>query len=227
MIQRLLVAIDGPAGSGKTTIAKQVAYRLQYTYIDTGAMYRAITLKVLQRGIEMTDEKRITELAKRSRISFKPSKKEQRIFLDGKDVTQEIRTHEVNEMVSRISSYQGVRQCMVKEQQRLVKSSGVVMEGRDIGTVVLPYAKPKIFLTASPKERARRRYMEMKKKDMLQGKTLEEIEEALYQRDHFDSNRKESPLAMAPDAIEVDTTHLDTSQVVEVIIDIIRRSCND
>lgn len=227
MTQKLLVAIDGPAGSGKTTIAKQVAQRLHYTYIDTGAMYRAITLKILRQGIDPGDEKKSVEIAKRSRIRFKPNKKEQQVFIDGEDVTQDIRSHQVNEHVSLISSYKGVRQHLVKEQQRMAKNGGVVMEGRDIGTVVLPFAKPKIYLTASPKERAKRRYNEMKKKDMLHGKTLEEIEATIKERDHFDSNRKESPLAMAPDAIEVDTTHLNISQVLEVLIDIVKRSSND
>lgn len=227
MNKQRLVAIDGPAGSGKTTIAKQVAQRIGYTYIDTGAMYRAMTLKVLQMGIDLGDEKKIVELAKKSHISFKVEGGEQQIFLDHHDVTGEIRSHKVNEKVSLISSYPGVRQQMVKEQKRLVKNTGVVMEGRDIGTVVLPYAKPKIFLTASLEERARRRFAEMKKKDLLKGKALGDIKGALQERDHFDSNRQEAPLTKAPDAIEVDTTYLSIPQVVEVIIDIIQRSFND
>lgn len=222
-----MVAIDGPAGSGKTTIAKKVAQRLNYSYIDTGAMYRAITFKVLQEGIHPADEDQIVELAQKSRITFKPLKKEQRIFMDKMDVTDAIRSHEVNEWVSLISSYPGIRRQMVKEQQRLAKNKGVVMEGRDIGTVVLPYARPKIFLTATSKERALRRYQEMKKKDLLQGKSLEEIEGAIIQRDHFDASRDESPLCQAPDAIMVNTTHLTIPQVVEVVIDIIQRSFQD
>ena len=226
MSEKLVVAIDGPAGAGKTTIARQVAGELGYTYIDTGAMYRAITLRALRQGITK-NEASVSEMAGKSQISFQKKEKrnsQPRVFLDHEDVTELIRRQEVNENVSLVSSYPGVRTAMAREQKRLASRRRVVMEGRDIGTHVLPSARPKIFLTASLDERARRRYQELKEKDLLEGMTLEEVKSDLERRDKLDSTRDFAPLKKAEDAIEVDSTELTISQVVEVIVDICLRT---
>jgi cytidylate kinase len=216
----LRVALDGPAGAGKSTVARQVAKALGLTYVDTGAMYRAITWKALQENIDPADAAALTELSNRVRIDFKPTAEGQDVFLDGTDITEEIRTREVTQAVSPISAVPGVRAAMVKLQREIAGKTGVVMDGRDIGTVVLPDADVKIWLTASVEERAQRRYQEM----LAKGQTLdyEQLKKDIERRDQLDSGREHSPMKKADDAVTVDTTGLSIDQVVEKILHICR-----
>ncbi|ARU63028.1 cytidylate kinase [Tumebacillus avium] len=214
----LRVALDGPAGAGKSTVAKQAAKALGLTYVDTGAMYRAITWKALQEKINPTDEAALTELSNRVQISFKLTPAGQDVFLDGVDITEAIRTPEVTGNVSAVSAVAGVREAMVKLQQDIAAQTGVLMDGRDIGTVVLPDADVKIWLTASVEERAQRRYNEL----VAKGQTLdfEQLKADIERRDRFDSGREHSPMKMAEDAVVLDTTGLSIQQVIEKILEI-------
>lgn len=214
----LRVALDGPAGAGKSTVAKQAAKALGLTYVDTGAMYRAITWKALQEKINPTDEAALTELSNRVQISFKLTPEGQDVFLDGVDITEAIRTPEVTGNVSAVSAVAGVREAMVKLQQDIAAQTGVLMDGRDIGTVVLPDADVKIWLTASVEERAQRRYNEL----VAKGQTLdfEQLKADIERRDRFDSGREHSPMKMAEDAVVLDTTGLSIEKVIEKILEI-------
>jgi cytidylate kinase len=216
----LRVALDGPAGAGKSTVAKRVAKALGLTYVDTGAMYRAITWKALQQGIEPTDEQTLTDLANQVRIEFKPTETGQDVFLDGVDITEAIRSLEVTNAVSAVSAVSGVREAMVDLQRDIARRTGVVMDGRDIGTVVLPDADVKIWLTASVEERAQRRYQELTGK----GQTVdyEQLKLDIARRDEYDSSREHSPMKKAEDAVEVDTTGLSIDQVIDRILHICR-----
>jgi len=213
----MIIAIDGPAGSGKSTIAKVVATKKGLFYLDTGAMYRMMTLRILEMGLDIEKSEDIERLIRENSITISEGK----YFLNGVAVGLEIRTPEVDANVSRVSAVKAIREAMVKRQRELSQSSSVILDGRDIGTVVFPNADVKIFLTASVHERALRRYKEYKEK----GGTLalEVIEEEIAKRDFQDENRKESPLKQADNALLVDTTGKTIEQVVEKIIEIVDR----
>ncbi|MEH1785293.1 MAG: bifunctional pantoate--beta-alanine ligase/(d)CMP kinase [Nostoc sp.] len=215
-----IIAIDGPAGAGKSTVARQVAANLSLVYLDTGAMYRAVTWLVLQQGIAIDDECAIAELTNQCKIELTPTQDLQssvRVWIDGIDVTQAIRTIEVTSQVSAIAAQSAVRQALVKQQQNWGKRGGLVAEGRDIGTHVFPDAEVKIFLTASVSERARRRQQDFNKQGQPEV-SLEQLEHDIAQRDWKDSTRKVSPLQKAADAIEVQTDGLDVSEVTAQIV---------
>ncbi|TGB04513.1 (d)CMP kinase [Halobacillus salinus] len=218
----MTIAIDGPAAAGKSTVAKMVAEKLSYIYVDTGAMYRALTWKAIQEGIALEDEEKLETLLKERDLKLVQSEKGQLVMLDGQDVSEAIRTDEVTNQVSIVAKHQKVRVEMVKRQQELVKEQGVVMDGRDIGTHVLPDAEVKIFMIASVEERAERRYKENVEKGF--DADLEKLKEEIRKRDEIDSNRSVSPLVKADDAIELDTTSLTIDQVVEKIIGVVRKA---
>ncbi len=214
--KKITIAIDGPAASGKSTTAKLVAQKLGYLHIDTGAMYRALTLKVIEQKLDPDDKEKIVTLARTSSIRLEGGNPTTKVFLDGIDVTDKIRSPQVNQAVSTVSGYQGVREMMVCEQRRMSADGGIVLEGRDIGTVVLPSAELKIFMVASVKERVRRR-----KKDLaLNGIEVDEKElvKEIEARDRKDSTREISPLKKAPDAIELDTSNLTIEEQVDFIV---------
>jgi len=219
----LTIAIDGPAGSGKSTVARRVAAMLGYLYLDSGAMYRAVALKALERKIPLQDEGRLIELARTTHIELKAPTAEQeaagmknRVFLDGREVTTEIRTGDVAQAASRLATIAGVRELLVAEQQKAGEGGGVVMEGRDIGTVVFPRAELKIFLEASPETRAQRRWMEHQEK----GETLsvEEVLEEVHERDKRDRERRVSPLVRAEDAVLVDNTAMGIEETARLVV---------
>jgi CMP/dCMP kinase len=220
---KLTIAIDGPAGSGKSSVALGIASVLGYLYLDSGAMYRALALKALQRGTSMEDEAGLEKLAAETHIGLKPPTPEQeqvgaknRVFLDGSEVTDAIRTGEVAQAASRLATIAGVRRVLVAEQQRAGAGGGVVMEGRDIGTVVFPNAELKIFLDAAPGVRAERRWREHQEKgDTL---TVLQVLEEVRERDRRDRERKVSPLVRAADAVIVDNTAMDVQETARLII---------
>ena len=210
----MIIAIDGPAGSGKSTIAKLIAKDLGMIYLDTGAMYRLFTLKILKEKINFYATKEIIKLLSNLKIDIKKDK----FYLDGEDVTEEIRKTEVSMIVSKVATIKEVRETMVDHQIEFSKSKNIILDGRDIGTVVFPNADLKIFLVADPMERAKRRYKELIKKG--EKVLLDEIYENIVTRDKIDSTRKESPLKKAEDAVEVDTTYKNIEEVKEEIIEI-------
>lgn len=214
--KRLIIAIDGPAGAGKSTIAKKVADILEIEYIDTGAMYRAFTLKVLKSNIDINNVQQIVKLLDSTRIEFK----NRHIYLDGIRVDEDIRDNSISNNVSNIAKIKEVREKMVEIQQELAKSNNVIMDGRDIGTVVLPNANYKFFVTASVEERARRRYKELLLKN-ADNITYEQILEEIKIRDEIDSNREISPLRKSPDAYVIDTTNKTIDESVQEVISII------
>jgi len=216
-MKNLIIAIDGTAASGKSTTAKILAKKLGILPIDTGAMYRAVTLKALKLGIPVENREAIEELARSTEITQKLVEGTVRTFLDGVDVTDEIRSPEVDKAVSLVSSYAGVRERLVELQRKMAKQGNVVLEGRDIGTVVLPDAPLKFYMDASLAERARRRLGDLRKKGA--NPTLEEVMEELKRRDEFDSNREIAPLKKADDAIYIDTTDLTVEAQVEIILE--------
>ncbi len=212
----LHIAIDGPAGAGKSTVAQRVAKRLSIPYIDTGAMYRCVTWSALVKNISLQDEYLLAELAQSLSIKFVPNDQGQLIYLDGQNVTSAIRTSEIGALVSTIAAYPLVRKTLVVRQRKMVdESSGVVMDGRDIGTYVLPFAEVKVYLTASLETRARRRYEEL----ILKGYTgtYEDVLHVIEQRDESDERRTASPLRKASDALLLDTTTLTIDEVVAII----------
>lgn len=215
-----MVAIDGPAGSGKSTTARLVARRLDYRHIDTGAMYRAVALKVLRAGVDPEDPRACGRVASATRIRFAESGDGQTVLCDGEDVTRQIRTPEVTGAVSAVSAHAPVRAAMVREQRRLAQEGGAVLEGRDIGTVVLPAADVKVYLVASTTVRARRRMKEM----IAQGSavSVEEVEKDIVRRDDHDSNRQTSPLRRAVGSVEVDTSDLTIDEQVDRVVEIAR-----
>jgi CMP/dCMP kinase len=216
-LRKLVIAIDGPAASGKSTTARLTAQRLQYLHIDTGAMYRAMTWKVLRGGIDPADAVAVADLARRTSVRLALRDGRLVVFLDDIDVTEEIRLPEVTKAVSEVSCLAAVREVMVREQRHLGKDGGVVLEGRDIGTVVFPDADLKIFLVADVRERARRRQIELGEHGYEAD--LDAIEQELVARDTFDSNRPISPLKKAADAILLDTSHLSIGEQVAFIVD--------
>lgn len=222
-----IVAIDGPAGAGKSTVVRQVAHKLGLLYLDTGAMYRAVTWQVLQLGIAVDDEAAIAELVSQSELQLLSCDGQSnetavapcQVWINGQNVTQAIRTLEVTAQVSAIAAQPVVRQYLVKLQQAYGQQGGVVMDGRDIGTHVFPDAELKIFLTASVQERARRRQLDLKQQNQPEV-DLEALERAIFERDYKDSSRRVSPLRKAQDAVEIDTDHLSIEQVTQRIVDL-------
>ena len=219
-MKNLIVAIDGPAGSGKSTIAKLVAKKFNFTYIDTGAMYRMITLYLLENKISFDNLEKIQKILNEINLDMK----EDKFFLNNVDVSLKIREEIINENVSKVASIKAVRENLVNLQRKIASDKNVILDGRDIGTVVFPNAQVKIFLVASAEERARRRYNEfMEKKIEI---TYDEVLKSLKERDHLDSTRKESPLVKASDALELDTTNLKIDEVVNFISnEIEKRDC--
>jgi cytidylate kinase len=218
--QPLTIAIDGPAASGKSTVGRELANRLRYLYFDTGVMYRAVTLAALRRRIPVTDETAITRLARDIAIEVEPPTvadgRQYTVTVDGDDVTWDLRRPEVDANVSLVSSYRGVREALSAQQRRIGERGRVVMVGRDIGTVVLPDAELKIFLTATPGERARRRLKDLQ----ARGETasFDNVLRDIRRRDRIDSDRTYAPLRPADDAIILDTTNRTVEQVIEAIV---------
>ena len=212
------IAIDGPAGAGKSTIARKVAEKLSFIYVDTGAMYRAMAYYFLQKGISPEDEGKISEECKNAEISIAYQNGEQQVILNGENVTAYIRKEEVGNMASATSVYPKVREKLVELQKELAKKSNVIMDGRDIGTCVLPDAQVKIYLTASVETRAKRRYDELKGKG--EACNLEEIAHDIEERDHRDMTREIAPLKQAEDAVLVDSSHMTIEEVVKAIVDL-------
>lgn len=223
MRTRVVVAIDGPAGAGKSTIARRVAAKLGFVYIDSGAMYRAVALKAMRSGTDLSDAAGLEELARGARIEFEPGGS--RVLLDGEDVSAEIRAPEISPAASKVSVFSGVRRALVEKQRQMGAAGSVVMEGRDIGSVVFPDAEVKIYLDADPAVRAGRRVREMEEK----GQRLDagEVEREIRERDRRDSTRADSPLVRAPDAVYVDTTALGLDEVERVILEIVRKRIDD
>ncbi|RKY58723.1 MAG: (d)CMP kinase [Candidatus Latescibacterota bacterium] len=219
-MRRPIVAIDGPAASGKSTTARLVAERLGYRWVDTGAMYRALALKVVREGIKPWEEGRLREMLGRTEVRLEEGDGGLRVLLDGEDVTELVRSPEVTRAVSWVCALPFVREAMVQLQRRMAAGGGVVMEGRDIGTIVVPDAEVKVFLDADVRERARRRWRELREKGM--DVSLEDVERELEERDRKDSAREHSPLRRAPDAILVDTTNLSVEEQVERIVRMVK-----
>ena len=218
MEKRIVVAIDGPAGAGKSTVARRLAEKLGILYIDSGAMYRAVGLWALRAGVGLDDAQRLEQLAREARIELGPG--DARVTLNGEDVTEAIRTPEVSQAASRVSTFGGVRRAMVEGQRSMGARASVVMEGRDIGTVVFPEADIKIFLDADSGVRSQRRVLE----DAQRGESVgaEEVTRQIAERDARDRTRREAPLMQAPDAAYLDTTGLSIDQVVDAILKLIR-----
>ncbi|HID11390.1 MAG TPA: (d)CMP kinase [Candidatus Latescibacteria bacterium] len=220
MRRKPIVAIDGPAASGKSTTARLVARRLGYIWVDTGAMYRALALKALWEGIGSENHERLKEMVGRTDVRLKERGGDLRVFLDGEDVTEAIRSPEVTHAVSWVCTFPFVRQAMVKLQREMACDGGVVMEGRDIGTVVVPDAEVKVFLDADVKERARRRWRELRERGV--DVSLDEVEQDLTERDRKDTEREHAPLCRAPDALVVDTTSLSVEEQVDRIVGMVK-----
>lgn len=215
-----VIAIDGPAASGKSTVGKLVAGKLHFLFFDTGALYRAVTLAALRRGISIENEARICVLAHDLHIDIFPAEKDDgrpyTVLVDGDDVTWDLRREEVDAHVSTVSAYPGVREALKHQQRRIAQQGNVVMAGRDIGTVVFPEAPLKIYLDASPEERALRRCEELKARG--ETATFDEVLTGVRHRDQIDSTRAAAPLKIAPDAVVIDTDHLPVKTVVDIII---------
>ncbi|MBR3401655.1 MAG: (d)CMP kinase [Parasporobacterium sp.] len=210
------IALDGPAGAGKSTIAKRIAEKLQFVYIDTGAMYRTLALACLKQGVDTAAEEKVSETAEAANLDIRYIDGSQHMFLEGEDVSGQIRTEEVSKAASDTSKFQRVRDRLVYLQQQLAEKYNVVMDGRDIGTVVLPNADLKIFMTASVEVRALRRYKEYLEKG--QACDLEAIKEDIAQRDYNDTHRANSPLKQAQDAVLLDTSDMSIDEVTDAII---------
>lgn len=224
MTKSIQIALDGPAAAGKSTIAKIVAEKLGYIYIDTGAMYRAITLKALESGINLGDSVEAGDLLSDTNIDLQPSPNGQLVFLDGRNITEDIRSQDVTKSVSEMASHESVRTQMVKLQQQLASSRGVVMDGRDIGTDVLPNAELKVFMSASVEERARRRYEENIKRGI--DTPLADLQKEISARDKTDSERAVSPLRQAEDAFYLDTTELTIEEAAAEILKLAEERLN-
>ncbi|MFF2177411.1 (d)CMP kinase [Lysinibacillus sp. NPDC058147] len=216
MKKNIQIAIDGPAGAGKSTIAKIVAEALGFTYIDTGAMYRAVTYKAMQQNIHLDDETKLAEMLASSTIELKPSSEGQLVFLDGKNVSAEIRSNEVTSSVSQVAAHAKIRELLVSQQQKLADNGGVVMDGRDIATHVLKNAELKVFMSATVEERARRRFIDNQKRGIES--SVEKLQEEIALRDKMDSEREASPLIQAEDAIFLDTTALSIDEAAQAIL---------
>lgn len=217
------IAIDGPAGAGKSTIAKKIAKELSYIYVDTGAMYRAMALYFIREGIQAEEEEKINQSCQKAEVTIVYENGEQQVILNGENVNGLIRTEEVGNMASATSVNGNVRKKMVELQQQLASTTDVVMDGRDIGTKVLPNADLKIYLTASSRTRAERRYKELKEKDV--DCNLDTIEKDIIERDYRDMHREISPLVQAEDAVLVDSSNMSIEEVVERIIKLLEEKC--
>ena len=213
------IALDGPAGAGKSTVAKAIAEKLSWVYVDTGAMYRALALYFIEKELAPEDEAGISEAAAGAEVRISYPDGTQHVLLNGKDVTGKLREETVSAMASKSSRYAAVRARLLSLQRELAKTADVIMDGRDIGTVVLPEATLKVFLTASPRIRAERRYEQLRQQGKLQGATLSEIEAEIRDRDHRDSHRENAPLRQAEDAILLDSTSLTEEEVVLRIVE--------
>jgi CMP/dCMP kinase len=214
--KRVIVAIDGPAGAGKSTLARRLAARLGYLYIDTGAMYRAVALWAIRENISLDDAPRLEQLAAHAVIRLSDS----RVELNAEDVTVAIRAPEIGDAASRVSALPAVRKAMVRQQQQMGETASVVMEGRDIGTVVFPFAEVKIYLDAEPRVRAERRLRDLEARG--EAASLDEVELEIRRRDDRDRTRADSPLMQAPDAIYFDSTGLTADEVEEGLLRIVR-----
>lgn len=218
--KKISIAIDGPAAAGKSTVAKIIAQKLSYIYVDTGAMYRSLTWKALREQVDLENQNELYDLLKKTEIKLVNEEKQQKVYVDGFDVTEEIRRPDVTKHVSIVSKHELVRKEMVRRQQEIGKSGGVIMDGRDIGTHVMPNAEVKIFLLASVDERAERRHRENIEKGIESN--LEQIKKDIAARDKLDTEREIAPLRKAEDAIEIDTTSLSIDEVAEKILAIIK-----
>jgi len=216
--KRIIIAIDGPAGAGKSTLAKRLAERLGFVYINTGAMYRAVALWAVRNKTDLKDIHRLETLAQQAQIEF--GVPDGKIYLNGEDVTEAISTPDISMAASKVSAVPGVRRALVPLQRNIAEKYSVVMEGRDIGTVIFPEAQVKIFLDAHPHERARRRACELNEKG--QGEDIEAVADAIRERDERDRTRQEAPLMQAPDAQLIDTTGLSLEEVEEAILRLVR-----
>lgn len=218
-----IIAIDGPAGAGKSTVAKQLAKDLNYLYIDTGAMYRTVALKAIEDGVDFDDAAALTEIASRVVIDLKSTPDAYYVYMDGRDVSSDIRLLEVGAAASPVSAVAGVREHLVAQQRRLAAAGNVIMDGRDIGTVVLPNADLKIFLTASIEERAKRRFLELRAKGI--DTDQETVQRDISERDYRDSHRENSPLKQAEDAVLLNTDNLSVAEVLAKIIEMVKGAC--
>ena len=216
----LSIAIDGPAAAGKSTVAKLIAENLSYIYIDTGAMYRALTYKALKLKVNLQNEEKLVELLHNTTIQLSLTEEGQLVFIDNKNVTEEIRKNDVTNTVSIVAKHRLVREEMVKRQKKLAQNGGVVMDGRDIGTHVLPEAEIKVFLLASVQERALRRHKENLSKGFESN--LAQLKDEISRRDKLDSEREIAPLKKANDAIEIDTTSLSIQEVASNILELVQ-----
>ncbi|WP_373306811.1 (d)CMP kinase [Lederbergia ruris] len=214
-MNKISIAIDGPAGAGKSTVAKIVAEKMSYIYVDTGAMYRALTYKALAENVNIQNDQELADLLSHTNIQLSPSEKRQLVIVDGIDVTDVIREDKVTNTVSTVAAHRLVREKMVKQQKALGQAGGVVMDGRDIGTEVLPNAELKVFLVASVEVRAERRHLENIQKGY--SSDLEKLKKEISLRDQQDSEREFSPLRKADDAIEIDTSSLSITEVADRI----------
>jgi len=219
---KINVAIDGPAGAGKSTVARKVAEILGYIYVDTGAMYRTVTLKALRDGADLDDAAALSAIAERTDIKLVPEPGGQKVFMDGEDVTDPIRSQEVTGLVSKVAAVPGIRNVLVRLQRDIADRRGVVMDGRDIGTNVLPDAEVKVFMTASVRIRAERRWLELKEKEP--GTTVDALMEAIAARDKIDSERATSPLKRADDAVLLDTSDMTADEAADRIVSLCRRA---
>lgn len=221
-INNIVIAIDGYSSCGKSTVAKALAHKLHYVYVDSGAMYRAVTLYFLRKNIQLEDEQQVADALEHVHIDFQKEGGITKVLLNDEDVSDEIRQMPVSENVSEVSAIKTVRKAMVKQQQKMGARKNIVMDGRDIGTAVFPAAQIKIFMTADPKVRAERRYLELKNKG--EEITLEEVFENIAHRDYQDTTRKESPLVRAEDAIILDNTEMTEEEQLDFVLEKVRKA---
>lgn len=221
MNRRISVAIDGPAGAGKSSISKVVAKKLGYLYIDTGAMYRGITWALLNAGVSIDDEDAVEAALSKIQLELRVEETGLSVWVNGTDISQDIRTQYVTSHVSQVAAQKAVRTKLVEMQRHMASAGGVILDGRDIGSVVLPNAELKVYLTASVETRGHRRWLELKDSENI---SLEEVCRTVAERDAMDMNRKESPLVCVDDAVVVETDHLSIEETVQTLIDLIRKA---
>lgn len=221
MNRRISVAIDGPAGAGKSSISKVVAKKLGYLYIDTGAMYRGITWALLNAGVSIDDEDAVEAALSKIQLELRVEETGLSVWVNGTDVSQDIRTQYVTSHVSQVAAQKAVRTKLVEMQRHMASAGGVILDGRDIGSVVLPNAELKVYLTASVETRGHRRWLELKDSENI---SLEEVCRTVAERDAMDMNRKESPLVCVDDAVVVETDHLSIEETVQTLVDLIRKA---